>query len=311
MLNIQKNIPLSQYTTFKVGGPARFFVSVKKEEELVEAIGYARENGLRIFVLGGGSNVLVSDKGFDGLVVKLENKEMKIEDDVLECGAGVVLFDAVKAVAEQGLSGFEWAAGIPGNFGGAVRGNAGAFEGTIADHIESVRVLLPEESGVTLKDLSKKECDFGYRSSFFKKNPRAIVVSAKMKFSKGNREESSAMIKDILQKRMSKQPYDMPSAGSFFQNPKVENQKLVRKFEKDIGAPSLRGEIAAGWLVDQLDLRGKKIGGAMVSEKHGNFLVNAGGAKSEDVVILASFIKQQVREKLGVQLMEEVQYVGF
>lgn len=311
MLKIQENISLAQYTTFKIGGLAKFFVNVKDEKELLEAVEYAQENKLKVFILGGGSNVLVSDQGFDGLVIKLENKEIKIEGTILECGAGVVLFDAVKAVIEKDLSGFEWAAGIPGSFGGAVRGNAGAFEGTMSDNVESVKVLLPEENGMVLKELSKNECDFRYRSSFFKKNIGVIVVSAKMKFSKGDKGESLVAVKDILQKRIFKQPYDMPSAGSFFQNPKVENQELMSKFEKDIGAKSLRGEVAAGWLIDQLDLRGKKIGGAMVSEKHCNFIVNAGGAKAEDIIILVSYIKQKVRTKFGVQLVEEVQYVGF
>jgi len=311
MLEIQKNVSLAQYTTFKIGGLAKFFAVAKNENEICEAFDFAVKNGLKVFVLGGGSNVLVSDKGFDGLVIKLENKEIKISDNVLECGAGAVLFDAVKAVIENGLTGFEWAAGIPGTFGGAVRGNAGAFEGTMSDCIESVKILLPGENGAESKELLANECDFGYRSSFFKKNPGAIIISAKMKFSEGNKEKSLAAVKDILQKRISKQPYDMPSAGSFFQNPKVENSELVRKFEKDIGAESIRGEVAAGWLIDQVGLRGKKIGGAMVSEKHANFLVNAGNAKAEDVVILASYLKQQVRSKLGVQLVEEIQYVGF
>ncbi|HAV11529.1 MAG TPA: UDP-N-acetylenolpyruvoylglucosamine reductase [Candidatus Moranbacteria bacterium] len=309
MIKIQKNVPLAEYTTFKVGGPAKFFVCAKNEDELVAAVEYAKENGLAIFVLGGGSNILVSDKGFDGLVIKLENKQWEIEGEILECGAGAVLFDVVKDVAQNNLSGFEWAAGIPGTFGGAVRGNAGAFWGDMSANIESVRALRMEDN--VIEEFSKEGCEFGYRSSFFKKSGNLIVLSAKMRFKEGNREKSFVEMDDIVDKRVTKQPQDMPSAGSFFQNPVVEDPELVKKFEQDIGAPSRGGKVAAGWLIDQLGLRGKKIGGAMVSEKHANFLVNGGGAKAEDVIILVSYLKQQVRDNLGVQLVEEVQYVGF
>ena len=309
MIKIQKNVPLAEYTTFKVGGSAKFFVCAKNEDELVAAVEYAKENGLAIFVLGGGSNILVSDKGFDGLVIKLENKQWEIEGEILECGAGAVLFDVVKDVAQNNLSGFEWAAGIPGTFGGAVRGNAGAFWGDMSANIESVRALRMEDN--VIEEFSKEGCEFGYRSSFFKKSGNLIVLSAKMRFKEGNREKSFVEMDDIVDKRVTKQPQDMPSAGSFFQNPVVEDPELVKKFEQDIGAPSRGGKVAAGWLIDQLGLRGKKIGGAMVSEKHANFLVNGGGAKAEDVIILVSYLKQQVRDNLGVQLVEEVQYVGF
>ena len=309
MIKIQKNVPLAEYTTFKVGGLAKFFVCAKNEDELVAAVEYAKENGLAIFVLGGGSNILVSDKGFDGLVIKLENKQWEIEGEILECGAGAVLFDVVKDVAQNNLSGFEWAAGIPGTFGGAVRGNAGAFWGDMSANIESVRALRMEDN--VIEEFSKEGCEFGYRSSFFKKSGNLIVLSAKMRFKEGNREKSFVEMDDIVDKRVTKQPQDMPSAGSFFQNPVVEDPELVKKFEQDIGAPSRGGKVAAGWLIDQLGLRGKKIGGAMVSEKHANFLVNGGGAKAEDVIILVSYLKQQVRDNLGVQLVEEVQYVGF
>lgn len=311
MIKIQKDVPLAEYTTFKIGGPARFFVCAKSEQDIQDAVVYARESGLDIFVLGGGSNILVSDKGFEGLVIKLENIDWKIEGESLECGAGAVLFDVVNDVAKKNIAGFEWAAGIPGTFGGAVRGNAGAFWGDMSANIESVRALDLAGDFPEIKEFVFDECGFEYRSSFFKKNGKLIVLSAKMKFKKGDYAKSLLEMNDIVEKRITKQPQDMPSAGSFFQNPIVNDQELIKKFEQDIGAPSRGGKVAAGWLIDQLGLRGKKIGGAMVSEKHANFLVNGGGAKADDIMILVSYVKQQVRDKLGVQLMEEVQYVGF
>ncbi len=311
MIKIQKNISLAKYTTFKIGGPASFFVCVKNEKDVTEAINYAKKNNLKVFVLGGGSNVLISDKGFNGLVIKLENSECEIVGDVLECGSGANLFDAVKKAVDNSLSGFEWAAGIPGTFGGAVRGNAGAFNGDMSLNIESVDVLNFVDGEVKIEKYSNEMCKFGYRSSIFKKNANLIVLSARMKFTKGDKDKSILKMGEIVRKRIGKQPQNFPSAGSFFQNPIVENSELIKKFEKDIGSPSREKKVAAGWLIDQLGLRGKKIGGAMISEKHANFLVNSGEATAEDVIILASYIKQQVRDKLGVQLMEEVQYIGF
>lgn len=311
MIEIQENIPLAQYTTFKVGGLAKFFVVAKNENEIIEALKYAQEKSLEVFVLGGGSNVVISDNGFNGLVVKLENKSVKIEDNILECEAGAVLFEAVKAVAEESLHGFEWAAGIPGTFGGAVRGNAGAFWGDMSSNIESVRALNLDDENLEIKEFSKEESGFGYRSSLFKKEKGFLIVSAKMKFEKGDRDKSLAEMRDIVEKRVTKQPQDFPSAGSFFQNPIVGNKEIISRFEKDIGSESRGGKVAAGWLIDQVGLRGKKIGGAMVSEKHANFLVNAGDAKADDIMMLVSYVKQQVRDKMGVQLVEEVQYVGF
>lgn len=311
MLKIEKNVPLASYTTFNIGGAAKFFSRVKDENELIKAIEYAQSEDMSIFILGGGSNVLISDGGFNGLVIKLENNQLKIIDNVLECQAGVILLDAVKAVAENNLTGFEWAVGIPGTFGGAVRGNAGAFGGDMATNIKSVKFLEIKEDSWQIKEIPFDECDFEYRSSFFKKKNGLVILSAKMEFKKGNRQEIFAKMDNILIKREFKQPQNFPSAGSFFQNPVVDKDELIIKFEKDIGAPSRERKIAAGWLIEEAGLRGKKIGGAMISEKHANFLINAGDAKAKDVVMLVSFIKQQVRSKLGVQLTEEIQYVGF
>jgi len=308
-MKIQENIPLAPYTTLKVGGPAKFFVETINEDEIVEALKFAREKKLPVFVLGGGSNILVSDKGFEGLVLRILNLKFEILNCHIDCGSGVLLGKLVNESVKAGLTGLEWAAGIPGTVGGAIRGNAGAFGGEIADTVESVEILDLEDSRLNIYDL--KKCDFNYRSSIFKQNPNLIILSVKLKLKKGNRVESEQKIKEILKQRNALQPTDFSSSGSFFKNPVVKSMKLIEEYEKDTGNKIHDGAIPAGYLIDALGLRGKKIGGAMVSEKHGNFLVNAGNAKAEDFIILAAVIKTRIRNKFGIQLKEEVQMVGF
>jgi UDP-N-acetylmuramate dehydrogenase len=307
-INIQRNIPLAQYTTFKIGGPAKFFCEVKNEEEVLEALDYAKENSLPVFVLGGGSNILVSDNGFSGLVIKLRLNNCCLDGLELECGAGVLLSTVVREARNNSLSGIEWAAGIPGEFGGAVRGNAGAYGGEIKDSLVYAKAV--EISTGQIKIFENKNCDFVYRSSLFKENKNLIIISARLKFKKGKPEDIEREMEEVIGKRRDKLPQEF-SAGSFFQNPTVENPEIVARFERDSGTESRESRVPAGWVIDELNLRGKKMGGVMVSEKHANFVVNLGKGKAEDIIMLASFIKQQARTKLGVQLHEEVQYVGF
>ncbi|MDQ1284293.1 MAG: UDP-N-acetylmuramate dehydrogenase, partial [Patescibacteria group bacterium] len=229
-----------------------------------------------------------------------------------------------------------------GTVGGAVRGNAGAYGSSMGDCVESVRVLeisnspnssnspnkipnskfqIPNKfkiqnskakasSELKITNYDLPQCEFFYRDSIFKQNPNSIILSVVIKLEKREKAEIENKIREIIKKRSEKVPQDR-SAGSFFQNPTVKNPELIKKFEKDAGCSSRDGKIPAGWLIDEAGLRGKKIGGAAVSEKHCNFVVNLGGAKAQDVVMLASYIKTKVRDELGVELKEEVQYVGF
>ncbi|PIP28092.1 MAG: UDP-N-acetylenolpyruvoylglucosamine reductase [Candidatus Moranbacteria bacterium CG23_combo_of_CG06-09_8_20_14_all_35_22] len=320
MLKIQKNISLAPLTTFKIGGLAKHFVEVSSENEILEALDFAKENNLEIFVLGGGSNILVSDDGFNGLVIRMLNTSCIIHNTSIECGSGVLLSQIVKESAKNGLSGLEWASGIPGTVGGAIRGNAGIPLGCMADNIECVKILESQKSKVKsqnynlkIKTLKKEECKFGYRSSIFKENKDFIIISAVLKLEKGDQEEISKKIKELIENRLKvvhPNPKE-PSSGSFFKNPKVDNLELIANFEKDTGQKAIDGKIPAGWLIDEVGLRGKKIGGAQVSEKHANFVVNIGNAKAQDIVMLSSLIKMKVRDELGVQLSEEIKYVGF
>jgi UDP-N-acetylmuramate dehydrogenase len=319
MINIQENVILASYTTFRIGGPAKYFVEIENGEDLAEAFKFAREKEVKFFILGGGSNVLISDQGFSGLVIKINSKLFLPHNFSLGCGAGLPLAKVVREAIDRELSGLEWAIGIPGTIGGAVRGNAGAFGGEIANSIKIVNYIdtedLYEDSDdkkmVKIKTFNKEQCNFDYRSSIFKQNKNLIILSVVFELKKGSGVEIEKNTQEILEKRRSKQPQGVGSAGSFFINPIVNKPELIKEFEKETGMKSKESKLPAGWLIDQVDLRGKKMGGAMISKEHANFIVNTGTAKAEDVIMLASFVKQQVRDKMGVEMREEIQYVGF
>jgi UDP-N-acetylmuramate dehydrogenase len=307
MLKIQKNILLSKHTTFRIGGEAKFFAEAGNGKELKEALEYATKNKLKVFVLAGGSNVLFSDEGFDGLVIKLKTtgKNLKLlRKETVEAWAGTSLSDVVNFARDKGLIGMENLAGVPGTIGGAVRGNASAFGTNTGDLVTKVETVK--------KSFSKKASKFGYRTSIFKEKPELVIVSVILKLKKGDKKEIEKKMKEIVQKRMANQPKGWKgSAGSFFKNPEVKNKKLIKLFEKETGKKVKDGKLPAGWLIAEAGFLGRKIGGAEVSEKHGNFLINTGKATAQDIIMLASIIKQKVRCEFGVELQEEIQYVEF
>jgi len=310
MINIQENVLLSEYTTFRIGWPARYFVEVSTEEELIEASSFAKEKSLEFFVMGGGSNLLVSDTGFNGVVIKMKLNGFKVDinSKTIMAESGAPLAKLVSDSIENGLTGMEWASGIPGTVGGAIRGNARAFGKNTGMAIESVKAFNVNEMKVSVYE--NEECKFKYFGSMFKTSPNLIILSATIKLKKGNKGESKKESIDIIKKRISMQPRES-SPGSFFLNPIVANEKLRADFEEEKGMKPKDEKLPAGWVIDKAGLLGKKMGGAMISEMHGNFIINTGAATAEDVIMLVSFVKYQVRDKFGVQLQEEVQYLGF
>lgn len=309
MITIQENIALAPLTSFRVGGEAKFYVEVKDTEQLKESLRWAKEKGLDFFVLGGGTNLLVSDDGFSGLIIRMKMNEVKINETALEAQAGVPLIKAINVAAENGLTGLEMLAGIPGTVGGAVRGNAGAYGSEICSTVKSVKIYDVEKDEETSYEGTL--CDFSYRSSLFKKNKNLIVLSVVLELEKGSREEIQAKTKETIVKRASMGLHGVKSAGSFFMNPTVENEQLKEEFEKEKGVAARGNKLPAGWVIEQAGLRGKKIGGAAISEKHANYVINAEDARAEEVIMLVSYIKQQVRDQFGIQLQEEVNYLGF
>lgn len=308
---VRENISLAPYTTFKIGGEARYFFIAKTSEEIKLAVQIAKELKIPYYIIGNGSNILVSDRGFDGLIIRIMNQELRITNQEVFVESGISLGKLVKDFVEEGLSGLEWLIGIPGSLGGAIYGNAGAFGRSIGEAVENVKVF--NADSLEEENLTGKECEFAYRSSLFKKR-KYIILSAVLKLKKGDRAESKKIIKEYIEKRRGKHPAG-PSAGSVFKNVLIaENQKAFEKLIKrhpEAEKFKATGKIPAGWLIEEYGLLGKKIGGAMISKEHGNFIINTGNASAGDAIMLISLIKQKIRVNFGIQLEEEIQYVGF
>ena len=332
---LKEREPLAKYTNFRLGGPARWFVDAKTVEEIQQAVGIAEKAGVEWFVLGGGSNTLVSDEGFQGLVIRVVMRHHVIGGTTIVAEAGVISAALARATAEAGLAGFTWAISLPGTIGGAVRGNAGCFGGEMRDVVKSVQVLrcippLPEspplagsrpeagggQGGVGACDmieLSNKDLKFGYRESAIK-HSNDIVLSVTLELKRGDVAALRRELEEKLSRRKATQPLYAGSAGCMFKNFEFKNEKDLEKLKKEVDIPSemLRAKrLSCGWLIDQMDLKGKKIGGAEISPEHGNFVINVGGATADDVVQLAAYVKTQASNRFGIQLQEEVQYLGF
>lgn len=307
---IQKDFDLKPLTTFKIGGKAKYFLEVGQKEELAAALDWAKDKHTSIFILAGGSNVLVSDVGIDGLVVKMSNRKVAVKGERIEAGAGAMLPAVVSAATAHNLSGMEWAAGIPGSLGGAIRGNAGAYGGNMAESVETVEVFDMKKGQFDI--LSRKFCKFDYRHSLFKDDKSLVIWSAILKMHVGNKDEILGKINDILEKRKKANP-KLPSAGCVFKNFTIEDiEKANPRLAQDArDAGVVKGsKVGAGWIIEQLDLKGKKMGEVKVSLEHANFIVNTGQARADEVIMMTSYIKQQVRDELGIQLQEEIEYFG-
>ncbi|PJA46333.1 UDP-N-acetylenolpyruvoylglucosamine reductase [Candidatus Uhrbacteria bacterium CG_4_9_14_3_um_filter_36_7] len=306
----KENEPLSNYTHFHIGGLTKWFVEVKTTDELKKILDIANEYAIPFFVLGGGSNILVSDNGFNGLVIKIASRGYKIEGTFVQADAGVLTSFLARQTVNQGLAGLEWAITIPGTIGGAVRGNAGCFGGEMKDVVKSVQVY---RQGSILR-LFTQDLEFKYRSSSIK-NSHDIILSVEYEcVFTPDREALIASLDTFIAKRKASQPVSVGSAGCMFKNYEVQKQEDLDRLAKEIEIPlSMREkkQIPAGWLIDQLGLKGKRIGDAQISDIHGNFLINQGKATASDMIQLIALIKMRARDRFGIQLQEEVQYVGF
>jgi len=310
-MKIQEKVLLNNYSTFKIGGPAKYFVEVKTIKELKEAIKFAEEKKEKFIFIGGGSNILFHDKGFDGLVIKLVNREMKLKGkEKIVCEAGVMLSGLVSFAKKNNLSGLEWASGIPGTVGGAIRGNAGAFGFEMKDVVEEAVYFNLD----TLKEekCNNEKCEFDYRQSVFKEFDKKIIWQATFKLKRGKEKEIEAKGEEILKKRREKNTClgIAGSVGSIFKNP-VVGQGTIDLFEKETDIKCKGNKVPAAWLIDMCGLRGFKMGKVQVSEDQANFILNTDGATADEVIILISLMKQKVRNKYGVQLEEEVEIVSY
>jgi UDP-N-acetylmuramate dehydrogenase len=306
----KKNVSLKNYTTFKIGGPAKYFFVAKTKEDLITALKTAKKNKLPIFILGGGSNLLISEKGFNGLVIKIDIFDIRFQGNKAIVGAGANSTRLAYLSADNGFSGLEWSAGMPGTIGGAIYGNAQAFGAKISDIIESVGVI--DLNTLEIENFTKKQCQFSLKNSIFKKNKDLIIVSAILEFKEKPVEQIKNQIKEFLEYRRTKHPMNFPSAGSVFVNPEmiVKSKKLLEKFP-ELNEYNKKGVIPSGYLIEKCGLAGKKIGNAQISEKHANFIVNLGSAESKDVLSLMDLAKKKVKKVFVIKLEPEIQFVGF
>ena len=299
---LKENIPLAKFTSFNIGGRAKYFFEGNNKREIIKAVSLAKQEDLPFFILGGGSNLLVDDKGYQGLVIKIQNSGLKIQKEnsnfKVAAGAGTSLSLLVSNAAENGLSGLEWTVGIPGTLGGAIYGNAGAFGKSMKDVVKEVEVF--DAKDLQVKIYSLEDCRFDYRESIFKKDKNLIILSAVLELKKGEKKEIENKMKRYLSERKKKQPMGFACAGSVFKNPSFA--QTSRRFMTD-------RELSAGELIERCGLKGRSIGGAKISEKHANFIINLGKAKFSDVRRLIDLIKKRVRSKFGIELEEELQYL--
>lgn len=303
---MQKNILLADYSNYKIGGPASNFLEISDIDELK---GLNLEAFAKFFVLGGGTNVLISDEGFNGLVIKNSIGGLEQKKDGLHIGSGVLLPSVVEYSIKNSLSGLEWAGGLPGTMGGGVRGNAGAFGGEIKDSVFQVESL-DLKSG-KIKKRNNKECNFGYRWSVFKENPQELILSVVLRLQNGNKSSIRDEINQKIEYRNNRHPLDYPNIGSTFKN--IPLSSLPRKLKEEFW-PYIKNDpfpiVPTAKLLALADLKGKRVGDAQISDKHPNFIVNLGNAKSSDVLKLVQLAKKTIKDKWGIELEEEIQYLG-
>lgn len=276
--------PLKNHTTFKIGGNCIALIEPREISDIVETIKICRENSIKFFVIGNGSNLLVPDEGYNGVIIKLKNEfsTIQVEGEYLIVNSGAKLSEVYTVAYENSLTGFEFASGIPGTIGGAIYMNAGAYGGEMKDIVESVEVL--DLDNFELKELKNEELEFSYRKSIIQRK-NYIVTTIKLKLQKGNKEEINAVYEDLRDRRNSKQPLNFGSAGSTFKRPE--------------------GHFASK-LIEDAGLKGYHINDAWVSEKHSGFIVNKGNASYKEVMELIEYVQKVVFEKFGVKLETEV-----
>lgn len=335
-LMFQNGVDLKTHSNYKIGGQARHFYVAKNVEDLKKAVLKARKECLPIFIMGGGTNLLINDKGFNGLVLKPEIKKLRASGVRCQVGAGVPVATLLNYCITHNLSGLEWAGGLPGTVGGAIRGNAGAFGGETKDLIKEVVSL--DISGKTPKVVKRNntECKFGYRNSIFKildgsastssatdnslvpersrgttfNGPKEIILEATFQLEKGDKKAIRQAIEEKIKYRKDRHPMDYPNIGSIFKN--VDLKTVPKKIHSQF-TPVIKKDpfpvIPTAYLISESGLKGVSWGGAMISPKHPNFIVNVLDAKAEDVKTLIKLVKHAVKEKYNIKLEEEVIYV--
>lgn len=283
-----ENIPMAKYTTYHIGGEASLIVYPANDEKLIKLVRILKDQKVKYKVLGNGSNVIFSDKIYDGVIIKLDSiNHLKIDDTIIKVGAGYNLMKLAHRLSKMGLTGLEFATGIPGTVGGAVYMNAGAYKSDMGYIVSSIKVVTPE---LEIKELFNKDLDFHYRDSFLQHHKDYICIEATIILKQGNAKEILSLIEERKHKRLMTQPLKYPSAGSVFRNPTND---------------------FAGRLIEEAGLKGYHIGGALVSPKHANFIVNFNHATATDIRNLIVYVKTKVKEESGIDLLIEQEFVNW
>ncbi|MBI2483454.1 UDP-N-acetylmuramate dehydrogenase [Candidatus Uhrbacteria bacterium] len=309
--------PMHVHTNFRIGGPAQYYVEARSVDEVRATIAFATQQRIPWVVFGGGSNTLVADAGFPGIVIQLANREVTISGTQVTAGAGAITAAVARQAGEAGLTGYEWAVSLPGTIGGAVRGNAGCFGGETKDVVREVQVLRCSRAGEWQIDvLPAADCGFRYRHSIFKEQSEWVIVAAVLALAPGDAAQSRQRMADYLARRKAKQPLERPSAGCLFTNVELHRLTEAQCAQLDAAtggtwrAVAHDGQLPTGWIVEQSGCKGLRVGDAMISEKHGNFVVNLGHATAADVMTLSDLVRERVRAAWGIDLHEEVQRLG-
>jgi UDP-N-acetylmuramate dehydrogenase len=313
---IQKNVSLKEYSNYKIGGIAAYFLDVSSTEELIEGLRQWQEMKLtdvsKPFLLAAGTKVLIADTGYDGLVIHNNILGIKKDGEEIVSSSGVKVFDLLKFCEKESLSGFEWAGGLPGTIGGAVRGNAGAFKGETKDVVSRVKSV--NINTLEIKIRLNQECNFGYRNSYFKteEGRDEIITEVFLKLIQGNREEIIKKIEELEDFRKNNHPLEYPSLGSTFKNIPFDllQENLKNQFGDVIKNDPFQ-ILPVVKLLTLADLKGIRVGDAQISEKQPNFIVNLGNAKASDVKALIVLAKEKVFQKFGIRIEEEIMYLGF
>ena len=301
-----ENAPLAGYTRFAIGGPAKLLFDTANEAAIVAALKIVSDFELPYVVIGGGTNLVVSDRGFEGVVLRYLAANIEQQDSALRIGAGATLQDAVDSSIRSGLKGLETMTGIPGYVGGAVYGNAGAYGHSIQEIVEGVRIF----DGGRVIAMKNEECEFRYRESIFKKHKDWVLLSTKLKFAEGDVGELSKIAAEIRSIRDAKYPPSMKCAGSIFKNLLLID--LPTDVVARIPAKVIReGKVPSAWFLDQAGVKGMRRGDIQVADYHANLIYNDGAGTAEDLVSVIQELKQRVRDLFSFELQEEVQYVGF
>ena len=287
---VEQHVSLKKYNTYRINGTAKYLISPNSITDLATVIKILKENNIKFYILGNGSNIVINDREYDGAVIKLNKLngiDVNPDMDLAYAEAGAMLPKLAQISVDKGLTGLEFAISIPGTIGGSIYGNAGAYNACILDYVESVTVL---DENYDIRVIEHEDISYGYRYSMFKEQKNLIILGAKFFLKEGDKESSLEIIEDRRQRRVASQPLEYPSAGSVFRNP-----------EGDF----------AGRLIESCNLKGYKIGGAQVSEKHANFIINADNASGEDIYKLIKYVHDTVLEKTNIDLIIEQEFIDW